>query len=145
MLARAWASGPLLALLILICFHAFFCQRAHFSCDLALLNYGVQLEGVRHLLICLTLVIMGLRLAFQAEAQPPTPMTKALFRGLTLSLIFSFSVASLLSFYIIFELSLIPMLFIIMGGGYQPERWRASLALLIYTMVSSLPLLLLFI
>uniref|UniRef100_A0AAU7N4Y1 NADH-ubiquinone oxidoreductase chain 4 n=1 Tax=Petalocephala arcuata TaxID=3078504 RepID=A0AAU7N4Y1_9HEMI len=45
-------------------------------------------------------------------------------------------------FYIMFELSLIPMMIMILGWGYQPERLLAGLYLLFYTMTASLPLLL---
>uniref|UniRef100_A0AAU6PCJ2 NADH-ubiquinone oxidoreductase chain 4 n=1 Tax=Destinoides conspicuus TaxID=3137869 RepID=A0AAU6PCJ2_9HEMI len=44
-------------------------------------------------------------------------------------------------FYITFETSLIPMMIMIMGWGYQPERMTAGLYLLFYTMTASLPLL----
>jgi len=44
--------------------------------------------------------------------------------------------------YLTFELSLIPILFIIMRWGYQPERLRASFYISLYTIVGSLPLLL---
>ena len=50
---------------------------------------------------------------------------------------------SLLSFYFFFELSLLPISVIILGWGYQPERLPAAFALLLYTIASSLPLLLL--
>jgi len=50
-----------------------------------------------------------------------------------------------MSFYILFELRLIPTLFIVFFFGYQPEKIQASMYLLIYTVLSSLPLLLLFI
>nr|YP_009111457.1 NADH dehydrogenase subunit 4 [Asiotmethis jubatus]AHA42378.1 NADH dehydrogenase subunit 4 [Asiotmethis jubatus] len=54
----------------------------------------------------------------------------------------SFSSLSLLSFYIFFEASLIPTLLLILGWGYQPERLQAGIYLIFYTMVASLPLLL---
>merc|ERR1711990_775123 len=44
-------------------------------------------------------------------------------------------------FYFFFEWSLIPIFFIIIGWGYQPERLKASLALFFYTLFASLPLL----
>lgn len=50
--------------------------------------------------------------------------------------------SSLLGFYVIFELRLIPIVFIILGWGYQPERLKARMALLLYTITASLPLLL---
>uniref|UniRef100_UPI0031F45DA1 NADH dehydrogenase subunit 4 n=1 Tax=Pyrgodera armata TaxID=1964324 RepID=UPI0031F45DA1 len=54
----------------------------------------------------------------------------------------SFSSLNLLSFYIFFESSLVPTLFLIMGWGYQPERLQAGIYLIFYTLVASLPLLL---
>nr|YP_003433820.1 NADH dehydrogenase subunit 4 [Flaccisagitta enflata]BAI68186.1 NADH dehydrogenase subunit 4 [Flaccisagitta enflata] len=49
-----------------------------------------------------------------------------------------------LSFYILFELSLIPTLMMIFFFGYQPEKMQASMYLLVYTVLASLPLLLIF-
>jgi len=44
-------------------------------------------------------------------------------------------------FYIFFEFSLIPLLGLVVGWGYQVERVQASFYLLLYTVVGSLPLL----
>nr|QZK22164.1 NADH dehydrogenase subunit 4 [Amitermes sp. QLD_262] len=60
---------------------------------------------------------------------------------LTIMLYCTFSSISLLSFYIFFESSLIPTLFLILGWGYQPERVQAGIYLLFYTLLASLPLL----
>lgn len=46
--------------------------------------------------------------------------------------------------YLAFELSLVPTLYILIRWGYQPERLNASLYFVLYTLVGSLPLLLLF-
>ncbi|USF93225.1 NADH dehydrogenase subunit 4 (mitochondrion) [Schistocerca gregaria] len=54
----------------------------------------------------------------------------------------SFASLSLLSFYIFFEASLVPTLLLILGWGYQPERLQAGVYLIFYTLVASLPLLL---
>jgi NADH-ubiquinone oxidoreductase chain 4 len=48
----------------------------------------------------------------------------------------------MLGFYMFFELSLLPLLFMIFGWGYQVERIQASFYLFFYTLVGSLPLLL---
>uniref|UniRef100_UPI0030027F17 NADH dehydrogenase subunit 4 n=1 Tax=Triatoma boliviana TaxID=3120505 RepID=UPI0030027F17 len=61
---------------------------------------------------------------------------------LLLFLILSFSTTNLFLFYLFFESSLIPTLFLIFGWGYQPERLGAGLYLLFYTLFASLPLLL---
>jgi len=44
-----------------------------------------------------------------------------------------------------FECSLFPTLLLILGWGYQPERIQAGLYIIIYTIIGSLPLLLMFI
>nr|ALO76600.1 NADH deshydrogenase subunit 4 [Coccidula rufa] len=58
------------------------------------------------------------------------------------SLVMTFSSMNLFMFYLFFELSLIPILVIILGWGYQPERIQAGLYLFFYTLIGSLPLML---
>nr|YP_009503736.1 NADH dehydrogenase subunit 4 [Lasioderma serricorne]AWY13621.1 NADH dehydrogenase subunit 4 [Lasioderma serricorne] len=60
---------------------------------------------------------------------------------LMLSLIMTFISMNFFLFYVFFEISLIPTLMLIMGWGYQPERIQASIYLLFYTMLGSLPML----
>nr|AFK30593.1 NADH dehydrogenase subunit 4 [Drosophila formosana] len=60
---------------------------------------------------------------------------------LLLLLVLSFSSMSLFMFYLFFESSLIPTLFLILGWGYQPERLQAGIYLLFYTLLVSLPML----
>ena len=61
--------------------------------------------------------------------------------GLLVMLYLTFTSVNLFLFYLYFESSLIPTLFLIMGWGYQPERVQAGLYLLFYTLLASLPLL----
>nr|WBR65634.1 NADH dehydrogenase subunit 4 [Layahima elegans] len=60
---------------------------------------------------------------------------------LLLMLYFTFSSLNLFYFYLFFESSLIPTLFLIVGWGYQPERLQAGIYLLFYTLFASLPML----
>jgi len=60
-------------------------------------------------------------------------------------LVFRFTAKRVLIFYFYFESSLIPTFLLVLGWGYQPERLRARLRLLFYTLFASLPLLLLII
>nr|YP_009667297.1 NADH dehydrogenase subunit 4 [Phryganopsyche latipennis]APQ47898.1 NADH dehydrogenase subunit 4 [Phryganopsyche latipennis] len=59
-----------------------------------------------------------------------------------LMLVCTSKLMNLLIFYLFSEGSLIPILFLIMGWGYQPERIQAGLYLLFYTLFVSLPMLL---
>jgi NADH-ubiquinone oxidoreductase chain 4 len=60
---------------------------------------------------------------------------------LTLTLILAFRASQLRIFYIFFEASLLPTLFLIIIWGYQPERLQARTYLILYTVGARLPLL----
>nr|UFZ12847.1 NADH dehydrogenase subunit 4 [Chloronia mexicana] len=60
---------------------------------------------------------------------------------LMIMLLCSFSVTNLFMFYLFFESSLVPVLFLVLGWGYQPERMQAGMYLLFYTLFASLPML----
>merc|ERR1712141_690152 len=60
---------------------------------------------------------------------------------ITIILILFFFSSSLLKFYIFFEFSILPIFIIIIGWGYQTERVSASLALIFYTVLASMPFL----
>jgi NADH:ubiquinone oxidoreductase subunit 4 (subunit M) len=53
----------------------------------------------------------------------------------------TFGRINLFSFYLFFESSIVPTIFLILGWGYQPERLQAGIYLLFYTLLASLPLL----
>nr|YP_010164567.1 NADH dehydrogenase subunit 4 [Monolepta hieroglyphica]QRM91330.1 NADH dehydrogenase subunit 4 [Monolepta hieroglyphica]QUA05771.1 NADH dehydrogenase subunit 4 [Monolepta hieroglyphica]UFP05641.1 NADH dehydrogenase subunit 4 [Monolepta hieroglyphica] len=59
---------------------------------------------------------------------------------LMFSLFVTFSSMNLFVFYLFFEISLIPTLMLIIGWGYQPERLDAGIYLLFYTLLMSLPM-----
>ena len=54
-------------------------------------------------------------------------------------ILFFFSRESVLTFYFTFEISLVPILIIILGWGYQPERRFSGIRLLLYTISTSVP------
>nr|YP_010692673.1 NADH dehydrogenase subunit 4 [Homoeocerus bipunctatus]WBV80561.1 NADH dehydrogenase subunit 4 [Homoeocerus bipunctatus] len=60
---------------------------------------------------------------------------------LLLLLIMTFSALNLFMFYLYFESSMVPTMFLIFGWGYQPERLMAGFYLLFYTLFASFPLL----
>ena len=62
-------------------------------------------------------------------------------KTLTFFLILRFTVKSLIGYYYCFECSLLPVFILILGWGYQPERMKASMYILFYTITASLPLL----
>merc|ERR1712241_158903 len=48
---------------------------------------------------------------------------------------------NMVHFFILFEISIIPIFIIIMNWGYQPEKVKAAYALFFFTAVSASPLL----
>lgn len=59
---------------------------------------------------------------------------------LLVTLILAFRALNLFVFYLFFEIRLIPVLLIILGWGYQPERLQAGIYMLFYTLIASLPI-----
>ena len=68
-------------------------------------------------------------------------MFKSLTAVLTLILIKSFTSNNLITFYVMFESTLLPTVLLILVWGYQPERLNAGIFIVIYIVVRSLPLL----
>lgn len=68
--------------------------------------------------------------------------TKFIFL-LLFTILGAFNASSLVLFYVYFEASLIPIVILILGWGYQPERIFAGMRIILYTIIASLPLLVL--
>nr|DAZ91363.1 TPA_asm: ND4 [Pandorites podoceroides] len=60
--------------------------------------------------------------------------------ALLISFLVSFYVSDFMFFYLGFESCLVPIFFLILGWGYQPERIEAGVYMLMYTVFGSLPL-----
>nr|YP_009738175.1 NADH dehydrogenase subunit 4 [Hippodamia variegata]QIB71475.1 NADH dehydrogenase subunit 4 [Hippodamia variegata] len=61
---------------------------------------------------------------------------------LLMFLVLTFFALNIFMFYMFFEASLIPVLILILGWGYQPERIQAGMYMFFYTIMASLPMLL---
>nr|AEP27578.1 NADH dehydrogenase subunit 4 [Ceutorhynchus obstrictus] len=59
---------------------------------------------------------------------------------LMFSLFLTFSSLNFFVFYLFFEVSIIPTLFLVIGWGNQPDRLMAGIYLLFYTLLASLPM-----
>nr|AMH85365.1 NADH dehydrogenase subunit 4 [Marmarodeceia marmorata] len=100
-----------------------------------MISYGLILLS---LWIC-TLMVMASEAINKYNNYKSLFLVNVLF--LLLFLVLTFSSMSLFMFYLFFESSLIPTLFLILGWGYQPERLQAGVYLLFYTLLVSLPML----
>nr|YP_009515323.1 NADH dehydrogenase subunit 4 [Limnadia lenticularis]AXH81656.1 NADH dehydrogenase subunit 4 [Limnadia lenticularis] len=110
-----------------------------------MMNYNFMLlDNISFSLTTLSVWICILMIMSSFKIKMYKNMDK-LFMVVLISLLFSlfgsFTTSNLLTFYIMFETSLIPTALLILGWGYQPERWQAFIYLLFYTLFASLPLL----
>lgn len=99
-------------------------------------------------LIALSAWIILLRISSRAKIffkKLSSPFFSKTVILILLTLILTFRTNDSIHFYIIFETSLIPTFILILGWGYQPERLQAGLYILLYTIIASLPLLILLI
>lgn len=118
-----------------------FIRYRNFSCNLTyflgldLISYGLTL--LRIWISCL--ILISRELVFKNNNYTVYFIFLILF--LLIMLMLTFSSTNLFLFYVFFESSLIPTLFLILGWGYQPERLQAGVYLLFYTLLASLPLL----
>nr|YP_010371922.1 NADH dehydrogenase subunit 4 [Peleteria iavana]UOX27102.1 NADH dehydrogenase subunit 4 [Peleteria iavana] len=104
-----------------------------FGCDM--ISYGLILLS----LWIISLMLMASESIFKYNNYLNLFLLNIMF--LLILLIFTFSSMNLFMFYMFFESSLIPTLFLILGWGYQPERLQAGVYLLFYTLLVSLPML----
>nr|YP_009159313.1 NADH dehydrogenase subunit 4 [Parochlus steinenii]AKP94961.1 NADH dehydrogenase subunit 4 [Parochlus steinenii] len=122
-------------LFIVLNFYSFHWMNISYFLGSDVLSYGLILLS---LWIC-TLMIMASETVFRLNNYSNFFLLMILF--LLVMLYLTFSASNLFLFYLFFESSLIPTLFLILGWGYQPERLQAGMYLLFYTLLASLPLL----
>uniref|UniRef100_A0AAU7YRB5 NADH-ubiquinone oxidoreductase chain 4 n=1 Tax=Rhoenanthus obscurus TaxID=2850857 RepID=A0AAU7YRB5_9INSE len=108
------------------------------------LSYGMGCDVISYGLILLSfwicaLMVMASQSILKSNFNKEMFMLMIMF--LLLMLYLTFSSMNFFLFYLFFEASLIPTLFLILGWGYQPERVQAGMYLLFYTLLASLPLL----
>nr|AFV13091.1 NADH dehydrogenase subunit 4 [Monocellicampa pruni] len=116
-----------------------------YCCEWFNLSYMLGVDLLSFSLILLTLWICSLMLlSSQLIYSQMNYIGMFIFMvwALMMFLVLTFSVMNLFLFYLFFECSLIPILFLIMGWGLQLDRIQASLYLLFYTLFASFPFLL---
>ena len=132
---------PIPLIVILICFLIVNLRIYHFKCLLG--NYTFIFESydlLRKSLVLLSIWLIMLMIIAQKRVNYKRLLLINMI-VLLARLVFTFNTTNIIIFYFFFEWSLIPIFFIIIGWGYQPERLKASLSLFFYTLFASLPLL----
>nr|QKN98981.1 NADH dehydrogenase subunit 4 [Mileewa ponta] len=112
-----------------------------------LISYFFSIDYFSYGLIILSMFIISLM--FLASNLMYYSLTKDYFIFIILFLFFIlviiFSVMNMFLLYIFFELSLVPLLILIFGWGYQSERLVSGLYMFFYTLFASLPFLMIII
>nr|YP_009774832.1 NADH dehydrogenase subunit 4 [Lepisma saccharinum]QJA14868.1 NADH dehydrogenase subunit 4 [Lepisma saccharinum] len=129
-------------LLFLLCFLIILDNYSGLSCWN--LGFNFWFDNLSYCLVFLSVWIV-LLMIMASESILSSSFYQAGFMVLVMVLLLllflSFISSNLFMFYLFFEGSLIPTLFLIFGWGYQPERIQAGTYLLFYTLLASLPLL----
>nr|YP_002735039.1 NADH dehydrogenase subunit 4 [Malcus inconspicuus]ABZ02055.1 NADH dehydrogenase subunit 4 [Malcus inconspicuus] len=107
------------------------------------LSYGYGIDVIFYWMIMLTFWISILMIMASYKIKSSLTMNNFLFMILFLMffLFLSFSCTNFFLFYLFFESSIVPTVILIFGWGYQPERLKAGIYLIMYTLFASLPLL----
>lgn len=108
------------------------------------ISYSYGLDRFSYGLILMSLLISSL-IIISIITSKNLSIFLIISSSLTFFLLVIFSSLNFLYIYISFEFILFPLLILILGWGYQPERLMAGLYLFFYTVLVSLPLLILII
>nr|YP_009160739.1 NADH dehydrogenase subunit 4 [Pseudoniphargus daviui] len=138
MLANMW--GESIFIYILLGFLFFMKSSDYlFSC----VESYMEVDWAGWVLVMLSIWVVVLSIMSSMSIKNKSKFNK-MFMGVNSALLMflmsSFVFSDYLIFYISFECSLIPILLIILGWGYQPERAQAGIYLLFYTIFGSFPL-----
>nr|QNV12085.1 NADH dehydrogenase subunit 4 [Vespa crabro] len=108
----------------------------YYSSNLWIGGYIFYLDYYSYMLVILSLWISGCMLMINMLS-----LMEFMILILLILLILCFFSLNLLVFYLMFEVSLLPIFFLILYGGYSYERYESAMYMLMYTVVSSMPFL----
>nr|YP_009258836.1 NADH dehydrogenase subunit 4 [Aradus compar]AFI54701.1 NADH dehydrogenase subunit 4 [Aradus compar] len=117
----------------------------HIGAGVSFVGYGLSMDGVSFWLVLLSFWISFLMILASYSVSKHYNYDKEFLFFVLLLLFFllvCFVSTNLFMLYLFFESSLIPIVLLVIGWGYQPERFNAALYLLFYTLFVSLPMLL---
>nr|YP_010508169.1 NADH dehydrogenase subunit 4 [Coccinella transversoguttata]UXG56646.1 NADH dehydrogenase subunit 4 [Coccinella transversoguttata] len=109
------------------------------------INYFMGYDFLAYFLVLLSFWILFLMFMASEKLFKMNDYSELFILMLLLLMIFlfiTFFSMNMFIFYLFFESSLIPILILIMGWGYQPERIQAGMYMFFYTIMASLPMML---
>nr|YP_009699967.1 NADH dehydrogenase subunit 4 [Leptaulax koreanus]QEK77360.1 NADH dehydrogenase subunit 4 [Leptaulax koreanus] len=133
-----WNMQLLLLILLMLLMMKF-----SFSYEYLYMGWGMGMDLLSFMMIMLSVFIVLLMVLASNKFYLMNNYCKLFMFNMLLMLIMlvlTFSVLNLFLFYLFFEVSILPVLFMVLGWGYQPERMQAGIYLLFYTLFGSLPM-----
>nr|ALO77139.1 NADH deshydrogenase subunit 4 [Passalidae sp. GENSP02] len=133
-----WNLQFMLMILILL-----FLKSMSFSGDFVHISMGLGVDLLAYMLILLSFFIIMLMMMASSSIYFLNNFLKLFMYNLIILGVFlmiTFSCMNLMLFYLFFELSMLPVLLMIVGWGYQPERIQAGVYMLFYTLFASFPM-----
>nr|CCI73889.1 NADH dehydrogenase subunit 4 [Longipodacrangonyx sp. 1 MDMBR-2012] len=143
MMSSFMLSNTIIEMILSISFSSFIFILLNWDFTVSSISYLYNIDFFSYNLILLSIWIIVLSVMVSLSEHSWKNKNYFCFFNIILLvlLILSFSLKDYLLFYIFFEASLIPILLLILGWGYQPERMMAGIYMLFYTLFASLPLL----
>nr|AIE42623.1 NADH dehydrogenase subunit 4 [Vespa bicolor] len=108
----------------------------YYSSNMWVGGYMFFFDYYSYMLVILSLWISGCMLMINMMK-----LMEFMILILMIFLVMCFFSLNLLMFYLMFEVSLLPIFFLILYGGYSYERYESIMYMLMYTVVSSMPFL----
>lgn len=122
-----------------------FLLSASLSRSILLLSSFLRIDGLSYFLVLLRVWISSLMFIASwkiLDLKNYSSVFSFIVLFLLFCLVLTFSLLNLFIFYIFFEVSLLPLIIIIIGWGYQPERLIAGVYIIFYTLFFSFPIIL---
>nr|BBN79997.1 NADH dehydrogenase subunit 4 [Grandidierella rubroantennata] len=140
LLKKCWGSSMFILSLVIFLLLGLSSESAFLK-----VNFFMELDYLALSLVILSfwIIVMCFFSSMKINYSPSKYLFFFTLMILLIFLVLSFTFNNYLLFYISFECSLVPVLFLILGWGYQPERSMAGLYMMFYTIFASLPLLIL--
>ena len=108
----------------------------------SIISFGRSISGIDlwiSLITIVVIVVSVISLSFYKRSSLSSSLSRLFIINLVFSFVF-FNLYRTIYIYLVFEISVIPIFLIIIGWGYQPERVKASYAIIFYTIISSVPI-----
>nr|AXI98787.1 NADH dehydrogenase subunit 4 [Pseudoniphargus sp. 2-Portugal] len=138
MFVNMWGESVLIYIFM---FFLFFMKSSDYL--FSFISNFIEVDSISWILVMLSIWIIVLSVMSSMMIKNKNKLSGVFMSLNGVLLIFlmgSFVFSDYLLFYISFECCLIPILLMILGWGYQPERAQAGIYMLFYTLFGSLPL-----